>query len=36
MPLDERRERWRRMMNYLLEHDVSRWCDDFMADLKAA
>ncbi|KQV84205.1 alpha,alpha-trehalose-phosphate synthase (UDP-forming) [Rhizobium sp. Root1220] len=36
MPLDERRERWRRMMDYLLEHDVSRWCDDFMADLKAA
>ena len=35
MPLEERRERWQRMMDYLLEHDVSRWCDDFLGDLAA-
>jgi trehalose 6-phosphate synthase len=35
MPLEERRERWRRMMNHLLAHDVSRWCDDFLNDLAA-
>lgn len=33
MPLEERRERWQRMMDYLLEYDVSRWCDDFLKDL---
>jgi trehalose 6-phosphate synthase len=35
MPMEERRERWQRMMDYLLEHDVSRWCDDFLNDLAA-
>lgn len=35
MPLDERQDRWQRMMDYLLEHDVSRWCDDFLKDLAA-
>ena len=33
MSLEERQERWRRMMDHLLEHDVMRWCDDFLADL---
>jgi trehalose 6-phosphate synthase len=33
MPQDERRERWRGMMNHLLEYDVSRWCRDFLKDL---
>lgn len=33
MSLQERRERWQNMMDYLLERDVSRWCDDFLADL---
>jgi len=33
MPLDERRERWQRMMTHLLEHDVSHWCDNFLKDL---
>ncbi len=35
MPLDERRDRWRRMMDHLLKHDVSRWCDEFLGDLAA-
>ena len=35
MPLEERKERWQRMMDYLLVHDVSRWCDDFLKDLAA-
>jgi trehalose 6-phosphate synthase len=35
MPLEERKERWQRMMDYLLVHDVSRWCDDFLEDLAA-
>ncbi|MDQ0455301.1 alpha,alpha-trehalose-phosphate synthase (UDP-forming) [Rhizobium paknamense] len=33
MPLDERKARWRQMMDHLLEHDVTRWCDDFLRDL---
>jgi trehalose 6-phosphate synthase len=33
MPLEERRQRWNGMMKHLLEHDVSRWCDDFLKDL---
>ncbi len=36
MPLEERQERWRKMMDYLLVHDVSQWCDDFLQDLRAA
>jgi trehalose 6-phosphate synthase len=35
MPIGERRERWQGMMTHLLEHDVSRWCDDFLTDLAA-
>ena len=33
MPLEERKERWKTMMDHLLEHDVSRWCRDFLNDL---
>jgi trehalose 6-phosphate synthase len=33
MPQEERVERWRGMMNHLLEYDVSRWCTDFLKDL---
>ncbi|WP_448956167.1 alpha,alpha-trehalose-phosphate synthase (UDP-forming) [Labrys neptuniae] len=33
MSLQERRERWQTMMTYLLEHDVSHWCETFLADL---
>jgi trehalose 6-phosphate synthase len=33
MPQEERIERWRGMMNHLLEYDVSRWCNDFLKDL---
>ncbi|WP_454853619.1 alpha,alpha-trehalose-phosphate synthase (UDP-forming) [Rhizobium binxianense] len=36
MPLEERRERWQRMMDHLLENDVTRWCDNFLTDLTAA
>ncbi|TXI00878.1 MAG: alpha,alpha-trehalose-phosphate synthase (UDP-forming) [Rhizobium sp.] len=35
MPLQERQERWRGMMDYLLENDVSHWCDTFLKDLTA-
>ncbi len=35
MSLEERKERWQRMMDYLTVHDVSRWCDDFLQDLAA-
>ncbi|MBY5461723.1 alpha,alpha-trehalose-phosphate synthase (UDP-forming) [Rhizobium leguminosarum] len=35
MSIEERRERWRGMMDHLLEHDVSRWCNDFLRDLTA-
>jgi len=33
MPLEERQERWKLMMDQLLEFDVSRWCKDFLTDL---
>lgn len=33
MSIDERRERWSRMMDHLLTHDVSQWCEDFLRDL---
>lgn len=33
MGLDERIQRWRGMMDHLLEHDVKRWCDEFLDDL---
>jgi trehalose 6-phosphate synthase len=35
MPLEERRERWQRMMDHLMENDVKRWCENFLADLAA-
>ena len=35
MPLDERRSRWKEMMDHLLANDVMRWCDDFLKDLTA-
>ncbi|MBB2971926.1 alpha,alpha-trehalose-phosphate synthase (UDP-forming) [Mesorhizobium sp. RMAD-H1] len=35
MPLEARRERWNQMMPHLLEHDVSRWCEDFLKVLAA-
>jgi trehalose 6-phosphate synthase len=33
MLLEERQERWKLMMDQLLEFDVSRWCRDFLKDL---
>ncbi|MCM2291606.1 alpha,alpha-trehalose-phosphate synthase (UDP-forming) [Allorhizobium sp. BGMRC 0089] len=33
MPLEERRNRWRQMMDYLLVNDVMHWCEDFLDDL---
>lgn len=33
MGLEERTQRWQGMMDHLLEHDVKRWCDDFLEDL---
>jgi trehalose 6-phosphate synthase len=33
MPIEERRERWKGMMDHLLEYDVSHWCDTFLNDL---
>ncbi|TCL72151.1 alpha,alpha-trehalose-phosphate synthase (UDP-forming) [Rhizobium sp. BK251] len=35
MPVEDRRERWKQMMDHLLDHDVSRWCEDFLRDLAA-
>ncbi len=35
MSLDERKQRWEKMMNHLLEYDINRWCDDFLKDLTA-
>jgi len=33
MPLEERQERYNDMMDFLKTHDVTRWCDDFLARL---
>ena len=33
MPLDERRERWRKMMSVLQRNDVFSWCERFLSDL---
>jgi trehalose 6-phosphate synthase len=33
MPLEERRARHAPMLRYLKEHDVHRWCDEFLAVL---
>ncbi|MFB2552629.1 alpha,alpha-trehalose-phosphate synthase (UDP-forming) [Ensifer soli] len=35
MPLAERKERWRAMMDHLLAHDVAAWCQGFLDDLTA-
>lgn len=36
MPLDERQDRWRRMMVKLMHHDAARWHEEFLAALGAA
>lgn len=33
MPLEERRDRWKGMMNALRSNDVFSWCDKFLGDL---
>ena len=33
MSREERRDRWRQMMDVLLTNDVSHWCRSFLADL---
>ena len=35
MPLDERRERWRDMMDTIRRNDVFNWCSTYLADLAA-
>ena len=35
MSREERRDRWRQMMDVLLTNDVSHWCRSFLSDLKA-
>jgi trehalose 6-phosphate synthase len=35
MSLDERKQRWEKMMDHLLKYDINRWCDDFLNDLTA-
>jgi trehalose 6-phosphate synthase len=36
MPLDERRDRWQRMMTAVQAHDVATWRSRFVDDLRAA
>ena len=36
MPLEERRDRWQKMMEILRANDVFHWCDSFLADLASA
>jgi trehalose 6-phosphate synthase len=36
MPLAERRERWATMFEHLVEHDINRWCRNFLEALAAA
>ncbi|GIX31742.1 MAG: trehalose-6-phosphate synthase [Porticoccaceae bacterium] len=36
MPLEERRDRWRRMMQILAANDIHRWHQRFLADLTEA
>ncbi|MBW6423395.1 alpha,alpha-trehalose-phosphate synthase (UDP-forming) [Rhizobium sp. XQZ8] len=33
MSLEERKQRWERMMEHLKVYDINRWCDDFLKDL---
>ncbi len=35
MSLEERKQRWEKMMEHLLKYDINRWCDDFLNDLAA-
>lgn len=34
MPLDERQDRWRRMLRAVQEHDINVWRDRFLSDLR--
>ncbi|WP_105383595.1 alpha,alpha-trehalose-phosphate synthase (UDP-forming) [Neorhizobium alkalisoli] len=36
MSLEERKQRWEKMMDHLLKYDINHWCDDFLKDLAAA
>jgi alpha,alpha-trehalose-phosphate synthase [UDP-forming] len=36
MSLDERKQRWEKMMEHLKVYDINRWCDDFLKDLASA
>jgi trehalose 6-phosphate synthase len=36
MPLDERIDRWRRMMSVLRTHNIHTWQATFLRDLQAA
>jgi trehalose 6-phosphate synthase len=33
MPANERRSRWRRMYDRLVEYDIARWRDSFLDEL---
>jgi len=33
MSLEERKQRWERMMEHLKVYDINHWCDDFLKDL---
>jgi len=35
MPLDERIDRWQKMMSVLREHDIHQWQADFLRDLRS-
>jgi trehalose 6-phosphate synthase len=34
MSMEERRKRWKQMMDHLLKHDISKWCRDFLEALR--
>jgi trehalose 6-phosphate synthase len=34
MSMEERRQRWKQMMDHLLKHDISKWCRDFLEALR--
>ncbi|WP_117195313.1 alpha,alpha-trehalose-phosphate synthase (UDP-forming) [Rhizobium terrae] len=36
MSLEERKQRWEKMMEHLLKNDINRWCRDFLQDLTSA
>ena len=35
MSLEERKQRWEKMMEHLLKYDINHWCDEFLQDLTA-